>query len=880
MTEIDTTPVIGAGLDRRLVWDAAELVVSTQFGSQSMLQRKLRIGWQDAARVLDELELLNVVGMEQGSKSRDVLIRFVEDLAPVEAALFADGAPLLSALPAARPGAVEAPPSYEEPQPVDFSKTTAPAPKTEAGETAPVEPEPEHDRGPDGNVTAVYTAQEWEEREDPEGDRPWINPMLRTPEGRRARVRFLRKQARRRARKAWSRQTTVQGFVPRVMRGEKRVRAWVRGLEGAKAQADLNLALVTVEESNRAARRAKWAVRKRGEKRSAAVALQLESGKQLVIAQAAKGAAKKAMAWRAGLVYTPVATLDVLTYAFTDVWGLLGALTLNLVGLSWAGRDVELTEEQLEKLESIEAGVPQEVTIGMTPKVFQEMVRQALTEKLKCELTSLRVEVLPFAFEVHVVLDGMTPKRIADGLADLEANLPGVRTSSILLRQSAKSRNYCVIVVPGPNAWDAVPELPYREPKALTTADLPQAQVAAAMNGDPLGLPMCRTNVNMVGKSRSGKSTWLRAIADVLTATGDQIVIGIDLGSAGSGFAGLRHGMHMVITDPYLAAEALEWGLAVGQGRPALFEELGMGQNWATSRSRPGIKFLVDEFPALVNASRKHHIYDEETGKKIGDIDLDGKLAEMAVTCAKSDVDEVIASQGMTKEKIGKNTWLNELPVQILASCDEDDIKLALPAGAMDEGWAPHRLMPQMGDDLNDAGVAYVLAGSQHSEPIPHRACITSDEEYRRRGLERGRHLVEMDEESEEFAPITLAELMAKNAALEERGRRRRPSGPPALIVLIREIFTMASDPAGLSREELADQLGRRDPGRWALDNFDGDDEAEQTAARIEAVRVAVDAVLEPTGHTWALEKYSKNQPRGWRLRDLKVITGEAPKEG
>ncbi|MBT2393370.1 hypothetical protein J7E87_29110 [Streptomyces sp. ISL-1] len=68
------------------------------------------------------------------------------------------------------------------------------------------------------------------------------------------------------------------------------------------------------------------------------------------------------------------------------------------------------------------------------------------------------------------------------------------------------------------------------------------------------------------------------------------------------------------------------------------------------------------------------------------------------------------------------------------------------------------------------------------------------------------------------------------------------------------------------------------DPDRWALRRFEGADEGEQTAARIEAVRAAINAVLEPTEHSWSLEKYSKSLPRGYRLRDLKVITGEAPK--
>lgn len=880
MTEIDTNPVIGAGLDRRLVWDAAELVVSAQFGSRSMLQRKLRIGWQQTELVMDELERLGVVGPDQGSRARDVRVRLVEDMEPVFNALMY-GEPISmntvvdAALAEPEDDAMGPTVPGELPH---FTLTKAPAvPEPPADDPdRDGEPEPEHSRGVEGTV---YTAQEWELREDPEGDRPWINPQLLTREGRRGFMRFHRRQLRRRMRKAAARQRTPHGLVPRTRRGHERVRAWVVGIEGAKAKADLNLALVSVKEADRAATRARWAIRERNKKRQAAVSLQMESGKQLVVANAARGVAKRAMCVRGGLAYGPALMVDGVAYGLTNAWGLLAALMVNVLGLAWLGRDVELSEEELARLEQIEDGMPEEVTIGMTPRVFQEMMRQALVEKLKCEIKTLRVDPLEYAYVVHVWLDGMTPKRIADGLADLEANLPGVRTSSILLRQSAQSRNYCVITIPGPNAWASVPELPYREPKALTTADIPEAQVAAAMSGDSLGLPMERTNINMVGKSRSGKSTWLRAILDVLTATTDQIVIGIDLGSAGSGFAGLRHAMHLVITDPYLAAEALDWGLAVGQGRPDLFDELGMGQTWVTSAARPGIKFVVDEFPALVNTSRKCVTYDMDTGKKNGDINLDGKLAEMIDTCAKSDVTVIVAGQGMTKARIGNNTWLNELPVQILAACDEDDIKLALSAGAMDEGWAPHRLMPAMGQDINDAGVAYVLAGSRHSEPIPYRACITSDEEYERRGRERGKQLLAMDAESEEFCDITLEDLMAKQAELEQSRRRRRPSGPPALISTIRSIFSDAGNPAGLSREELAEALGQVDPGTWALDNFDGGDEEEQTQARIDAVRVAVDAVLEHTDHSWSLEKYSKTLPRGWRLRDLKVITGEASAE-
>ncbi|WP_060902742.1 DNA translocase FtsK [Streptomyces europaeiscabiei] len=63
------------GLDGALVVDAAELIITSQFGSPSMVQRKLRIGFALVEQLMDVLEQRGIVGPADGGKAREVLVR-------------------------------------------------------------------------------------------------------------------------------------------------------------------------------------------------------------------------------------------------------------------------------------------------------------------------------------------------------------------------------------------------------------------------------------------------------------------------------------------------------------------------------------------------------------------------------------------------------------------------------------------------------------------------------------------------------------------------------------------------------------------------------------------------------------------------------------
>lgn len=103
LEDFDYYPIIREGLDERFE-EAARLVVLTQRGSTSDLQRRLGMGYAKAGRIMDQLEAAGIVGQQVGSGLREVLVNDLDELESVLSTLIpgyqrSPRTPVMSAIP-------------------------------------------------------------------------------------------------------------------------------------------------------------------------------------------------------------------------------------------------------------------------------------------------------------------------------------------------------------------------------------------------------------------------------------------------------------------------------------------------------------------------------------------------------------------------------------------------------------------------------------------------------------------------------------------------------------------------------------------------------------------------------------------------------------
>jgi S-DNA-T family DNA segregation ATPase FtsK/SpoIIIE len=84
LTRAGTVADSEADNDDPLIWEAADIVTSSGMGSTSLLQRRLKVGYARAGRIMDMLEAKGIVGQPDGSKPREVLVD-VEELESIRA---------------------------------------------------------------------------------------------------------------------------------------------------------------------------------------------------------------------------------------------------------------------------------------------------------------------------------------------------------------------------------------------------------------------------------------------------------------------------------------------------------------------------------------------------------------------------------------------------------------------------------------------------------------------------------------------------------------------------------------------------------------------------------------------------------------------------
>ncbi|GAA1376705.1 hypothetical protein GCM10009612_75490 [Streptomyces beijiangensis] len=735
MTEIDERPA-ATGQSPNQVIDAAELVVSTQFGSTSMLQRKLRVGFARACALMDALHDLKIVGPSEGSKARDVYVKphELDDLL-IE----------LRTYPPVDPGAGDSTvvtlAEYRTTAEAPAEAATIPAADVTTADPAELAEEVyDQDDEEDELLVDEDDGQEPAAgQKKTKGEEDWEpNFRERLRELPQVPATFRSKAAFTQAVRDLGNDARV-GVFHAVSHSPKYAGREVARAARFYARTTGDVARWTYAREHKLLVQQQWA----GKQKNAALImattknLYKERGRRAFKASYLSLAAAVTVAIEFGAIW----------YLSPDwmrpyTWGPAMAVVATLVGIGAIAERIRTRVTPVEAGEEYEAekGDDEPFTIADAHSRAEavDCVRRTLVASGINVGSVFRPHRHKWGWEVTVRQKSGTPAELVTKAGAMETPL-GLGVDRLLIQPHKAIRSDSTLRLVQKNPFAGMGELEKVKPASLSINDVLPG-IARRMDAKEFELPALGSHILVVGGPGSGKSMALRAIGSRISDCDDAQLWDVD--PVGPGLDALGPAVARKARSMPQIEALLEDALKIAKSRATNVLAWGHGDSWRPSAKEPALVVEIDEYKSLSDYAKELVIEIFGVGRK-------------------SRVTVIIGSLYGTADAIGEAV-ATAVAVRIMLPCRGQDIQLVFGTGAGAEGWRPDRLHPLVeGEDPDDSdvGCCYIRGGGS-KEPLIYRFYMLDPKVAYARGVARAKvGLPQLDRRTLTHAGVAAPEL-------------------------------------------------------------------------------------------------------------------------